>query len=81
MVPGSKERVLAVVEKNFDRPVNWRSLLKVMGLEEDDRTEMLNILERSSLHIFLAEVMEQNVIFLSKKDSPKDLDVPFFKWQ
>jgi hypothetical protein len=78
---GSKERVLAVVEKNLDRPVNWKSMLKVMGLEEEDRTKMLDILEKSSIHIFLAEAMEQDVIFLSKKDSPKGLDVPFFKWQ
>ena len=81
MPPGSKERVLAVVEKNLDRPVNWKSMLKVMGLEEEDRTKMLDILEKSFIHIFLAEAMEQDVIFLSKKDSPKGLDVPFFKWQ
>ncbi len=81
MAPGSKERVLAVAEKNLDRPVNWRSMLKVMGLEEDDRTKMLDILERSTLHIFLGEVMEQCVIFLTKKDSPKKLDVPCFRWQ
>jgi hypothetical protein len=56
-------------------------MLKVMGLEEEDRTKMLDILEKSSIHIFLAEAMEQDVIFLSKKDSPKGLDVPFFKWQ
>ncbi|TFG12338.1 hypothetical protein EU537_09800 [Candidatus Thorarchaeota archaeon] len=81
MTPGSRKRVLAIVEKNLDRPVNWRSMLKVMGLEGEDRTKMLEILKEHPIHIFLAEVMEQNVIFLSKEEKPNELNVPYFKWQ
>jgi len=78
MQPGSKERVLAAAMKNLDRLVNLGSLLKVMGLPSDGRLALLEILEGTKLHIWLAIDSQQHVILISESDT---IDLEGYKWQ
>ena len=78
---GSSERVLASAEKNFGRVVNLSSLLKVMGLRAEDRLKMLEILERTGAHIWLAREGDQHLIYLSKNGPPQDEEFTGYQWK
>ena len=71
MVEGSKERIMAVVQKNLDRVVNLPKLLKVMGLEFDKRCFMLGILKESKLHVWLLNDAQQHLIYISEGSEPE----------
>jgi hypothetical protein len=81
MEPGSKDRVLATVKKNLDRVVNLGSLMRVMGLGTDGRIEMLQILDSSDFHIWLANEGDQDIVFLSLSKTPEDADSLGYRWQ
>jgi hypothetical protein len=80
MDAGSKERILAAAKKNVDRTINWPSLLKVMGLEFEDRTKMLESLATSKMKIWLLTDGNQDLIFLSEGDKAPPEDIGY-KWQ
>ena len=81
MEAGSKTRIIAAAKKNIDRAISMQSLLKVMGLNFEKRTEMLEALSKESLHIWLAQDSQQHVIFISKGKLPDDMDLPTYQWQ
>jgi len=78
MEAGSKERILAAAKKNIDRVINLPSLLKVMGLEFENRTTMLNALQDSKMHIWLLNDSGQHLIFISEKG---DSEIDGYQWQ
>ncbi|MHA1925657.1 MAG: hypothetical protein ACW974_07055 [Candidatus Thorarchaeota archaeon] len=78
---GSKKRIIATAKKNTDRVVNLASLLKVMGLKPENRTDMLQALEDSKLHIWLLQDPQQDLIFLSREDTFQDANLRGYKWQ
>ena len=79
MEAGSKERVLAGAKKNMDRAINWPSLLKVMGVNFEDRLTMLEILADTKIHIWLMTDSDQHTIFLSHgKETPIEAG---YQWQ
>lgn len=80
MEPGSKERILATVKKNFGRPVSLGSFLKVMGMSLQDRTTMLEKLGDTGLHVWLLNVGNQDVILISESDDPEMTEIGY-KWQ
>ena len=77
---GSKERIEATVKKNLDRPVSLSSLLKVMGFEPEDREKMLHSMKESSVHIWLINSGDQDVVLLSESETP-ELQERGFRWQ
>lgn len=81
MEPGSKERILATVSKNLDRVVNFRSLLKVMGLKWNARLSVLKVLSEKSIHIWLLNDLDQHLIYLSENETPKDPTLIGYQWQ
>ena len=78
MEEGSKERIMAVAEKNLGRVVNLPKLLKVMGLEFDKRCFMLGTLNDSKLHIWLLNDSEQHLIYISEG---KETGLGGYMWQ
>jgi hypothetical protein len=78
MEAGSKERVIAAAKKNLDRVVNLTSLMKVMGLDFDDRCIMLDALKDSKIHIWLLKDAQQDLIFFSEKD---ESEYSGYNWQ
>ena len=78
MEAGSKERIIAAAVKNIDRVVNLPSLLKVMGLDFDDRPIMLEALKDSKIHVWLLNDAQQHLIFMSKKN---EFDNEGYQWQ
>lgn len=81
MEPGSKTRIIAAAKKNVDRLISMQSLLKVMGLNFEERTKMLDAISKERLHIWLAMDSEQHVIYISSKKLPEDMDLPAYQWQ
>lgn len=81
MEAGSKTRIIAAAKKNIDRVISMQSLLKVMGLNFEKRTEMLDSLSKESFHIWLAQDSQQHVIFMGKGKLPNDMDIPTYQWQ
>lgn len=81
MPAGSSGRVLASAEKNYDRVVSLSSLLKVMGLGPEDRVKMLEILEHTNVHVWLARDGEQHLIYLSKNGPPRDEEFVGYEWK
>ncbi|MCF2137751.1 MAG: hypothetical protein K9W43_11020 [Candidatus Thorarchaeota archaeon] len=80
MEPGSRERVIAAAQKNTNRIVNLHSLLKIMGLKLSDRVQVLEILEKEHLSIWLANEGDQHVIYLSDGTPPDDPDFSGYRW-
>ncbi|MGY5876294.1 MAG: hypothetical protein RTU30_11160 [Candidatus Thorarchaeota archaeon] len=80
MESGSKDRIITTAEKNIDRLVSWTSLLKVMGLAFEERTDMLRALEGRKIKIWLGVEGQQQVIFMSKHSSPGE-DFASYQWQ
>ncbi|MHA1771007.1 MAG: hypothetical protein ACTSYL_04935 [Candidatus Thorarchaeota archaeon] len=80
MEPGSRERVIAAAQKNKNRIVNLRSLLKIMGLKLSDRVRVLEILEQEKLSIWLANEGDQHVIFTSDGSPPEDPEFQGYRW-
>ncbi|MFW9909248.1 MAG: hypothetical protein ACFFEF_11795 [Candidatus Thorarchaeota archaeon] len=78
---GSKERMLAVAMKNLDRMVSQSSLLKVMGLDSNQRIRMLQELEGSNIHIWLGKESQQDIIYLTKVEFPQEFDSIGYQWQ
>ena len=78
MEAGSRERIIAAAEKNIDRVINLPSLLKVMGLDFDERTVMLDTLKESKIHIWLLFESEQHLVFMSEKE---DSEMEGYQWQ
>ncbi len=78
MEAGSKERVIAAAKKNIDRVVNLQSLLKVMGLDFDSRTVMLEALKDSKIHVWLVTDAQQHLIFMSEK---AEVEIEGYMWQ
>jgi hypothetical protein len=78
MDPGSKQRIIATATKNLDRLVNISSLLKVMGLKQEARIELLQTLETMELNIWLLRENEQHLIFISESDQH---DLNGYKWK
>ncbi len=81
MEPGTAMRIKAAAQKNKDRLVNLNSLLKIMGLGNDDRIKMLEALQTESIHIWLAVEANQHVVFLNDGDLPDDVTIPMYQWQ
>lgn len=81
MEPGSKDRIMATTKKNLNRVVNLGSLMRVMGLGTDGRIEMLQILDSTDLHIWLANEGDQDIVFLSLSKTPEDADSLGYRWQ
>jgi hypothetical protein len=76
---GSKDRVLAVARKNMDRLINLGSLLKVMGLDLNDRCFMLETLRDTRLHIWFSNEGNQHLVYLSQnKDAEEAVG---YQWQ
>lgn len=80
MTPGSKERVIAAAKKNIERIISWSSLLKVMGFTTDNRTDMLELLSDSKMHIWLMREGDQHLIFLTEEETGID-DECAYQWQ
>ena len=78
MEAGTKTRILAAARKNTDRFVNLPSLLKVMGLEFDDRCVMLATLKDSGLHVWLLNESQQHLIYLSERN---ESEIQGYCWQ
>lgn len=78
MEAGSKARVIAAVKKNIDRTVNLPSLLKVMGLDLDGRSIMLEALKDSKIHVWLINDAQQHLIFMSEKN---EFENEGYQWQ
>ena len=78
MDAGSKERIIAAAKKNIGRVVNFPSLLKVMGLDFDERTTMLDALKDSKIHVWLLYESEQHLIFMSENKEPEMIG---YRWQ
>ena len=78
MEAGSKARINAAAKKNIDRVVNLPSLLKVMGLDFDDRSDMLEALKDSKIHVWLLIDAQQHLIFMSEKD---EFEHQGYQWQ
>ena len=78
MEEGSKERIIAVAQKNLDRVVNLPKLLKVMGLEFDKRCLMLGTLKDSKYHVWLLNESEQHLIYISER---KETGPGGYMWQ
>ncbi len=66
MEPGSKNRNIAAAKKNLERIISWSSLLKTMGLSFEDRTDMLESLRDTKIHIWLLKDGDQHLIFLTE---------------
>jgi len=79
MEPGSKKRILAAARKNDNRVISWTSLLKVMGLDFENRLTMLDMLKDSKIHIWLINDANQHLIFLTTgNETPEELA---YQWQ
>jgi hypothetical protein len=78
MEAGSLARVIAAAKKNIDRVVNLQSLLKVMGLDFDGRSIMLDALKDSKIHVWLLTDAQQHLIFLSQKN---ESEYEGYQWQ
>ncbi len=78
---GSKERIIAVAMKNLDRIISQTSLLKVMGLESDQRVKMLEELASTELHIWLGKEAQQDIIFIVKDKIPEEFENTGYQWQ
>lgn len=74
---GSRERILAVANKNIDRVVNLPTLLKIMGLNFDDRCKMLGVLKDSKFEIWLLNDADQHLVFMGQKKE----DFDGYQWQ
>ena len=81
MDQASKARIVATARKNIDRIVALNSLLKVMGLEPENRIELLQALEDSKLHIWLFQDPQQDLIYLSESETIPDYGFRGYKWQ
>lgn len=81
MEEGSEERIMATLDKNLDRAVNLNSLLRVMGMESDQRLDLLRALIKKPYHIWLANQGNQDVIYISHVDQPEDEEIVGFMWQ
>ena len=78
MEAGSKPRIMAAAKKNIDRVINLPSLLKVMGLDFENRSTMLETLKDSKIHIWLLNDCGQHLIFMSERE---DTEVYGYQWQ
>ena len=78
---GSKERIVAVATKNLDRIISQSSLLKVMGLESNQRVKMLEELANTKLHIWLGREAQQDIIFITKEKLSEDFENTGYQWQ
>ena len=81
MEAGSKVRILAALNKNVDRLVSLSSLLKVMGLDFNERVKMLEALSDTGLHTWFANDADQHLIFTSRAALPEDMDICTYQWQ
>ncbi|MFW9887022.1 MAG: hypothetical protein ACFFER_02495 [Candidatus Thorarchaeota archaeon] len=81
MEPASKARIVTTARKNIDRIVSLNSLLKVMGLNAENRIELLQALKDSKLHIWLFQDSQQDLIFLSRNVNIPDYGFRGYKWQ
>ncbi len=81
MKPGSRERIMATVEKNLDRTVNLSSLLRVMGLKPEERLRLFELLEGSDIHVWLTRMGEQHIIYMSRNAIAPEFDLPGYQWQ
>ena len=80
MEVGAKERIIAAAKKNIDRFVSLTSLLKVMGLDFEDRIRMLESLADVDIHIWFSIESQQHIVYLSKKGLPHDVEGGY-QWQ
>ncbi|MFW9976380.1 MAG: hypothetical protein ACFFDQ_14000 [Candidatus Thorarchaeota archaeon] len=78
MNTGSKERIIATAKKNIDRVVNLPSLLKIMGLNFDERCIMFGALKDSNLHVWLFNDFQQHLVYISEKE---ECEFGGYNWQ
>ena len=78
MESGTKARIITVAKKNLDRVVNLPSLLKVMGLNFDQRCIMLDSLKDLAIHLWLFNDSQQHLIFMSENS---ESDYQGYNWQ
>jgi hypothetical protein len=81
MEAGSDVRILAIIKKNVDRLVSLSSLLKVMGLDFNERVKMLEVLSDTGLHVWFANDAGQHLIFTSRAALPEDMNICTYQWQ
>jgi hypothetical protein len=81
MEAGSDGRIIAVIKKNVDRLVSLSSLLKVMGLDFNERVKMLQALSDTGLHVWFANDADQHLIFTSRAALPEDMGICIYQWQ
>lgn len=79
MQSGSKDRIIAAARKNFDRLVNLGSLLKIMGLNLEERGLLLEALKGTSIHIWLSNDGDQHLIFFSEDKNAEE--AMGYQWQ
>lgn len=80
MEPGSTNRIIAAAKKNVDRLISWSSLLKIMGLDFEARTTMLDMLKGSNMHIWLLNDGNQHLIFITQTNS-SFTEASAYQWQ
>ncbi len=78
MEAGSNTRIIAAAMKNIDSVVNLPSLLRVMGLDFEDRPVMLEALKDSKIHVWLLTEAQQHLIFMSEKN---ESEYQGYQWQ
>ena len=81
MEAGSKVRILAAINKNAGRLVSLSSLLKVMGLDFNERVKMVEALSDTGLHAWFANDADQHLILTSRAALPADMDICTYQWQ
>lgn len=81
MEPGSQKRIEATAMKNLDRIVSQSSLLKVMGLNGDERVRMLETLSNKQISIWLGKDAQQDIIYFTQEKLPEEIESSGYQWQ
>lgn len=81
MEEGSEKRIMATVSKNLDRAVNISTLLRVMGMDAEQRVDLLETLGEKPYHIWLANQGNQHIVYISEAEKPQDEEILGYMWQ
>lgn len=82
MEAGSTKRIRATAQKNVGRLVDMGKLLRIMGLDRENRLDMLEGLWETEYHIWLCYDGHQHLVYLSENESrPEDLTIDAYPWQ
>ena len=81
MDAGSKTRIVAAINKNRDRLVDFSSLLKVTGLSMTERLVFFENLSHVDVQIWLFNEKQQHLIYITSDDLPDVMDICGYQWQ